>query len=243
MLGKSIGVSALILLGCVVVFCALLFAFASGDKMQPQYSANPPSDLIHWLRDILDDNVAAWRVISRQYFWLLEDGLIIGVTDGRGQSVMLFTDGTNVFRTNCASGLPHINRILESLPFPESNLQDEGELRSLLSIVVDLFHGPGGIIATRRYLQGIESAPLALQPWLVGTKTDPNEFRAIWVDPQVTRAEKQWTITLTYLKRDGSVDKWLMSGGFDQTNEHVVIDSIQIATLKEKGFFHWAIVP
>jgi len=210
--------------------------------MQPRNTTNPPADMVHWLRGILDDDVFAWTIISQRYHWF-EQGLVITVTDGEGQSVVLLTDGSNVFRTNCANGLPHINKVLEGLTFPESDFQDELAVRALLEDIVSLYDGYPGMTATRRYLEGIERTPLGIEPWLNGTDTDPNEFRAIWVDPLVKVSEKQWRATFNRIKPDGSVCRWIVSGRFDQADQRIEVVSIEVMRVKEKGFLFYPIVP
>jgi hypothetical protein len=142
---------------------------------------------------------------------------------------------------NRDDGIPHINRVLMSYPFPREYFSQADRILEFLDVLVALRDHPSQTILTQRLLKDYDRLGIGISHWLQGREKDEAEFRNMWYDPRIQFSNSEWTAVFNVVCPSGALDEWTVTGVHSEGTQTNEISSIRIRTLKGEGAYYYPI--
>jgi hypothetical protein len=209
-------------------------------KVEEQQNMNIPDELFS---KILSEKT--WTLDITHYTslssWLHKDKVICIIDSNNERLIYLIKD--NKFRRlNCIKGIQYINEILNSSPFSEESFSDIEKVQQFLRVLLNLYQGPDGCIASKSFLEREERGEDGISIWILGMEEKESVFRSLCSDPVVEIKNGNWEITFNFFNSLGGVERWIITGDIEKINKHPRVHSISSERIKENSTFVYPVV-
>jgi len=230
-------------------FISLLFLFSvffvgcnHEDKKEEPHNMNELSDeLISNAKRFLNSKTKLWDIIPYKGFssWL-RDYRVICIIDSDNKRLVYLSADNKFWRLNCSEGIASINKILMLYSFSEENFSDADKTQEFSRLLLDLYQGPDGEIASKSFLRKAERLNDLLS-WMQGEEKDKSVFRNLCFDPVVKRENGDWNVTFNFINSMGGVERWVINGNIEKNKKHPQVHNIKSEKVKENGTFYYPI--